>query len=880
MAPSTDRDVLPDTIKPLNYDLSLYNLEFGGNWSYDGTVKIASKVKQDTQELILNTKELEITGADVLGKDGSSITSLSDVSYDKKTERATIKFSGKIPSGVALIAIKFKGEINSAMEGFYRSKYKPTVPPAAGTPKVDEHHYMFSTQFEACAARRAFPCFDEPNLKASFEFEVEIPEDLVALSNMPEKGTSKGSKEGLKKVAFEKTPAMSTYLAAWAIGDFEYVEGFTERKYNGKPLPVRVYTTRGLKEQGRFAMEHAHKTLDYFSDIFGIEYPLPKSDLLAVHEFAMGAMENWGLVTYRTTAVLYDEEKSDARFKNRVAYVVAHELAHQWFGNLVTMDWWNELWLNEGFATWVGWLAVDHLHPEWEVWSQFVAESVQTALELDSLRASHPIEVPVRNALEVDQIFDHISYLKGSSVIRMLSDHLGQEVFLKGVGDYLKIHAYGNARTNDLWGALSAASGQDVQAFMDPWIRKIGFPVVTVAEEPGQISVRQSRFLTTGDAKAEEDQTTWWIPVGLKTGTPTKIVHSALTQKEDTIRDVDDTFYKINADQSGFYRTNYPPQRLAKLGEAQENLSLQDKIGLLGDATALAVSGDGTTPALLSLLEGFKDEKSFIVWQQITSSLGTVKRVFAGNKEISDALKKFTSKLVSPAAEAIGWDFPKEEDYLTGQSRKLLLGTAAGAGHKNIILEGQKKFAAWKSGDDKAIHQNLRGVLFNLAVANGGQEEYEAIKAEFKKNTSVDGKEICIAALGRSKEPNLAWDLLDFVTSEEVSVQDAHGGVNAVSNNNNTRFVVWEYTQQNWDRIFKRLSVTGVLIDRWVKLGLPKFSDLEVRDQIDKFFKDKETGQFSRSLVIVHDTITGNARYKERDELQLLEWLKAHGYAS
>jgi aminopeptidase N len=462
----------------------------------------------------------------------------------------------------------------------------------------------------------------------------------------------------------------------------------------------------------------------------------------------------------------------------------------------------------------------------------------------------------------------------------MLSNHLGQEIFLKGVGDYLKIHAYGNARTNDLWAALSAASGQDVRAFMDPWIRKIGYPVVTVAEEPGQISIRQSRYLTTGDVKTQEDETTWWVPVGLKTGSPAKVVHSALTQKEDTVRDVDDAFYKINADQSGFYRTNYPPKRLAKLGEAQARLSMEDKIGLLGDATALAMSGEGTTAALLTLLEGFKDEKNYLVWQQITSSLAVVKRVFAGNKEISDGLTKFTLKLVTPAAEAIGWDFPKDEDHLTGQARKLLLGTAASAGHQGIVSEGQKKFAAWKSGDEKAIHPNLRNVIFNLAVAHGGQEEYDAIKAEFKKTTSVDGKEICLQALGRSKEPNHAWDLLDFVTSEEVAAQDAHSGAAAVSNNNDTRFVFWEYTQQNWDRIFKRLSVTGVLIDRWIKMSLPKFSDLEIRDQIDKFFKDKETGQFSRSLVIAHDSITGNAKYKERDEPQLLEWLKAHGYTS
>ena len=295
------------------------------------------------------------------------------ISYDTKAQRATLSFNGKLPtSPKAIIDIKFEGVMNSSMSGFYRSKYKPAVPPAASVPQYEEHHYMFSTQFESCSAREAFPCFDEPNLKASYNVDIEIPDDQVALSNMPERQSRAGSKTGLKVVSFERTPIMSTYLLAWAFGDFEYVEDFTRRKYNGQNLPVRVYTTRGLKEQGHFALEHAHQIVDFYSDIFGIEYPLPKADLLAVHEFSHGAMENWGLVTYRTTAVLFDEANSDQRYKNRVAYVVAHELAHQWFGNLVTMDWWNELWLNEGFATWVGWYAINHLHPDWNVWAQFI----------------------------------------------------------------------------------------------------------------------------------------------------------------------------------------------------------------------------------------------------------------------------------------------------------------------------------------------------------------------------------------------------------------------------------------------------------------------------------------------------------------------------
>jgi aminopeptidase N len=485
----------------------------------------------------------------------------------------------------------------------------------------------------------------------------------------------------------------------------------------------------------------------------------------------------------------------------------------------------------------------------------------------------------VRNALEVDQIFDHISYLKGSSVIRMLSNHLGQDIFLKGVGDYLKLHAYGNARTDDLWDALSKASGQDVKSFMDPWIKKIGFPVVTIAEEPGQISLKQTRFLTTGDVKSEEDETTWWIPVGLKTSTPEKIVHSALTKKEDTVRNVDDDFYKINADQTGFYRTNYPPQRLLKLGQSRARLSDEDKIGLMGDASALAIAGHGTTPALLSLLEGFQDEQSYLVWAQIASSIAKIKQVFAGNKEVADGIKKFTLKLISPATEKIGWEYPKDEEWLSGQLRKLLIGLAANNGHEATAAEGKKRFEAWKSGDDKAIHQNLRSVVFNLAVAQGGKSEWNTIKDEYLKTSSVDGKEICLVALGRSRDKTLVTELLDFATSDTVPTQDSHSAIASVAGNNECRIVAWEYTRDHWERVQKRLGVANIVLDRWMKMGLPNYSDMAVEKDISNFFRDKDTSAFARSLVIISDNITANANYKARDEQKLLEWLKANGYA-
>ncbi|WPH04075.1 Hypothetical protein R9X50_00696000 [Acrodontium crateriforme] len=878
---ATDRDVLPDNVKPTNYDISLFDLLPGEPWTYQGRVNISLDVKTATKTIVLNTHELKVHSAEVSSEAGktASTAKASKVEYDVKNQRCTLTFDEEISSAKAVLAISFEGVMNNAMAGFYRSKYKPAVPAAKSVAKDDEYHYMFSTQFESCDARRAFPCFDEPNLKATYDFKIEIPDDLVALSNMNEKETKKSKKEGHKIVSFDRTPKMSTYLLAWAFGDFEYIEDFTRRKYNGKNLPVRVYTTKGLKEQGKLALESAHKIVDFYSEIFDIDYPLPKADLLAVHEFSHGAMENWGLVTYRTTAVLFDEATSDQRYRNRVVYVVAHELAHQWFGNLVTMNWWDELWLNEGFATAIGWHAVDHLHPDWNVWGQFVTEGMQMAFQLDSLRTSHPIEVPVKNALEVDQIFDHISYLKGSSVIRMLASHMGWEKFLSGVADYLKAHAYSNARTNDLWSALSKKSGEDVAAFMDPWIKKIGFPVVTVADEPGQISLKQSRFLSAGEVKPEEDETNWWIPLGVKSGADAKSTNwEPLTAKEKTYRDVDTSFYKLNADQTGFYRTNLPPQRLIELSKSLNKLSVEDKIGLVGDAGALAVSGEGTTAAVLSFLEGFSGEDNFLVWSEVLATLGKIRSTFAADAEVSTGLQKFALKLVTPATEKAGWQFSAGEDYLTGQLRSQLILSAGLAGHEATVAEAQKQFKAYVAGDKKAIHPSLRGPVFKISIKNGGEEAYKAIQNEYLTTTSVDGKEITLQSMGQVQSAELAQDYLKFAFAGNVATQDLHSVGGSLGNNSKVRSEVWSYVKANWSMLRERLGGNMVVLERFLRTALVKFADMETERDIEAFFSEKNNEGYDRGLAVVSDTIKGNARYRERDTENVREWLKAHGY--
>lgn len=882
-----DRDVLPSTVTPSHYDLSISELKFA-DWSYSGQVTIDVSVTEPTKEMVINSIELKLLTAKITVQHtkGTQTLEATTFSYDEKKQRATLVFADEVPaSQKAALQITFQGTINNDMAGFYRSKYKPVVPAAASVPRDDTFHYMMSTQFEACDARRAFPCFDEPRLKATFDFHIEIPEDQVALSNMPVEGISK-TRDGFVKVSFERTPVMSTYLLAWAIGDFEYVEAYTDRRYNGKQIPVRVYTTRGLKEQGRYALEHAPKTIDLFSESFGIDYPLPKSDLLAVHEFTHGAMENWGLVTYRTTAVLFDEKTSDARYRNRVAYVVAHELAHQWFGNLVTMDWWDELWLNESFATWAGWYAVNEFHPDWQVWAQFVNEGMEMAFRLDGMRASHPVHVPVKDALDVNQIFDHISYLKGCSTLRMLVSQLGEKTFLQGVGAYLRKHAYGNAKTEYLWEALSEASGIDVNGLMSNWIEKIGHPLLTVAEEPGQISIKQNRYLSTGDVKPEEDETVWWVPLSLQGQVGQQGIQKlALTDRVTTIRDIDNDFYKLNSNAAGFYRTNYPPARLAKLSTQLDRLSNEDKISIVGSAADLAFSGYGTTPALLSFIEGFSNETNHPCWAQVLDSLNLVKAIFGDDDTIKPGLEKFTLKLISSVVEKLGWDFPEGEDYLTGMLRKRLLLSAAANGHPEVTEKAKSLFDSW-ADEGTPIHPNLRTVVFRVAIKTQPEKAVKALKKEWFTGKGIDAKEVCLASLGHVRDPEIiSKSILPFncdmsppaPPSESVPSGDMHSLGGALSNNAIGRPLQWKYMQENWEKLTTKMA-NPVVLDRFVKLTLQKFTHTKYIDEIDAFFKDKDTSAFDRTLEQVKDAIRGRAAYRERDAAVIKGWLGANGY--
>ena len=636
-----------------------------------------------------------------------------EISYNEHTQTTKVAIENVIAKGTkAQLEMKFTGQLNDKMAGFYRSTYKNPD----GTEGI-----LATTQMEPTDARRAFPCFDEPALKAEFTINLIADKKLTCLSNMDV--ASETDISGTKKIVkFNKSPPMSTYLVAFIVGELNYIET------NEFRLPIRVYAPPSQDiEHGRFSLDLAAKTLAFYEKQFDSQFPLPKMDMVAIPDFSAGAMENWGLITYRVVDLLFDEKTSGASTKERVAEVVQHELAHQWFGNLVTMDFWDGLWLNEGFATWMSWYSCNIFYPEWNVWQSYVTDTLQGALSLDSLRSSHPVEVPVKRADEINQIFDAISYSKGSCVLRMISKYLGEDVFMEGIRAYLKKHAYGNTQTGDLWAALSQVSGKDIGKVMDVWTKHVGYPVVTVTENEADktIHVKQNRLLRTADVKPEEDKTIYPVFLGLRTKDG---VHEQLelSTREASFQVPDLDFFKLNADHTSLYRTSYTPDRLEKLGKAAKEgkLTTEDRGGMLADAGALAASGYQKTSGVLNLLKGFDNETEYVVWTEILTRLSAIQSAWVfEEKSVRDGLELFQRDLVSKKAHKAGWEFKDSDDHIGQKFKGMLFGSAGLSGDETIIKAAKEMFAKFAKGDESAIHPNIRGSVFGMALKYGGKEE-------------------------------------------------------------------------------------------------------------------------------------------------------------
>ncbi|KAI1383293.1 peptidase family M1-domain-containing protein [Hypoxylon trugodes] len=869
--PTQGRELLPTNVVPTHYDVTL-EPDFK-KFSFEGKVLIDFDVKEDSKSIALHTIEIQINSA-IIRSGESVISSSSAITYDESKQISTIELKDPIPKGKAQLEIKFIGLLNDQMAGFYRSTYK----------KPDgSEGILATTQMEANDCRRAFPCFDEPMHKAKFTITLIADKHLTCLSNMDVASESDVISEfngsAKKAVKFNTTPLMSTYLVAFIIGELNYIE---TKKFR---VPIRVYAPASSDiEHGRFSLELAARTLEYYEKIFGAEFPLPKMDMVAIPDFAAGAMENWGLITYRVVDLMLDEKASGAAMKERVAEVVQHELAHQWFGNLVTMDWWEGLWLNEGFATLMSWLSCNHFYPEWKVWENYVTDNLQSALGLDSLRSSHPIEVPVKRASEVDQIFDAISYSKGSCVLRMISTYLGEETFLEGVRRYIKKHAYGNTQTDDLWAALEDASGKPVREIMSIWTKNVGYPVVQVTEDEkdSSIRVKQNRFLRTGDTKPEEDQVLYPVFLGLrsKDGVDDSLT---LTKREDVFKVKDLDFFKLNANHTSIYRTSYTPERLTKLGLSAKQglLTVEDRAGMIADAGALAVSGYQKTSGVLNLLKGFDTEESFVVWSEIIARVATVQSAWIfEDSTVRDGLEAFVKELVSERAHKLGWTFSDKDGHVEQQFKAMLFGAAGMAGDQKIIAASKEMFNKYMAGEKSAIHPNIRGSVFSMALKYGGKAEYDALLDFFHKSTNSDERNTALRCIGRAKGPALIKQTLDFVLSGEVKSQDLYLPASGLRSHAEGIEALFSWLTERWPDIQKRLSGNAPILGSMVTICTSSFAKAEQLQKVEEFFKDIDTKSFAQPLAQSKDAIRSKVAWLERDRDDVAAWVKGNGYGS
>lgn len=855
------REVLPTNVKPLRYDLTLEPLF--DSFTFNGELTIDLDVRDKSDAVTVNLLEIEVQHADV---DGEKV---KDVTFDEDKQTVTFALAKPLEAGsTAALNIKFTGILNDKMAGFYRSSY---------TDADGKTRYLATTQMEPTDCRRAFPSFDEPALKAKFDISLISAKELVHLSNMDIKEeVALGDK---KKTVFNTTPLMSTYLVAFIVGDLKYVENKDYEK------PIKVWATPGLEHLGQYSADIAAKTLAFFDKKFDIPYPLPKLDMVAIHDFSAGAMENFGLITYRTVDLLLDPKNTNVNTMQRVTEVVMHELAHQWFGNLVTMDFWDGLWLNEGFATWMSWYACDSLYPDWKVWESYVADSLQHALTLDALRSSHPIEVPVKRADEINQIFDAISYSKGSSLLKMISRWLGEETFVKGVSNYLKKHKWGNTKTTDLWEALSEASGKDVVKVMDIWTKNVGFPIVHVEETgKGELSLTQNRFLATADVKPEEDKVLYPVFLGLKTSEGTDEAAVLETRNKTITLNTSDDFFKVNGDQSGIYRTAYSPERWTKLGNAgvAGKLTVEDRIGLVADASSLASSGFISTTALLDLVKSWSNEANYVVWDQILTSTSQVRGAMIFEDEsVKEALNLFVADLISKKLKEVGYEFSDSDSFADQQLKSSLFGAAAATGHKEVVEYAVESFKKFVAGDKKAINPNLRSSIFNINAKLGDEKVFDQLYSIYTNPLSVEEKIAALRSFGRFEDDAVLDKVVGLLMKTDiVKAQDIYIPMQGMRAHRKGIERLWKWFTENWDAIYKLLPPGLSMLGSVVTLASSGFTKQEQKQQVEQFFKDKNTKGFDQSVAQTLDIITAKSNWSTRDGDVIAQWLKKNDYSS
>jgi puromycin-sensitive aminopeptidase len=777
---------LPYTVEPHRYELRLApDLEAA---TFSGDVRIEATAHETVTTIALHGAELAAASAEVL-IDGAVVT--ATISLDEAAERIVLALAAPVGPGPITIAIAFTGILNDKLHGFYRSTF---------TDSDGATQTLATTQFEATDARRAFPCFDEPDRKAVFGVTLDVPAGLGAFSNGPELSESP-LPHGARRVRFADTMVMSTYLVAFVVGPL-----VATAPVDVDGTPVRIVHVPGKEDLTSFALEAGAHALRFFTDWFGIDYPAEKLDLVAIPDFAFGAMENLGCVTFREALLLVDPGRASRLELERIADVVSHEIAHMWFGDLVTMKWWTGIWLNEAFATLMELLCVDAFRPGWQRWVSFGMER-DLAMATDSLHATRPVEYPVGSPEEAQGMFDVLTYQKGASVLRMLERYLGAEPFRAGIRRYLEAHRFGNTETADLWDAIEEASGEPVRDIMDTWILQGGFPLVTTTDSPaapgrGSLTLSQEPFVFSASPGASAIGSDWQVPVLVRsTGGAESRALLGPAPANITVAGSDDDVVVVNAGASGFYRVRYSSAHLRRLSDRLDALAPLERFSLLGDTWSAVVAARTDLDDFLLLAETLGSESDPDVWSQVTGPLRFL------DHTVDDATRPvvaaYARALVAAPFAALGWEPTATEDARTGTLRAQLLGVLGTVSDDEEVRAGCTARHAAALGGGVPLDPDLASTIVIVAATAGTGADYDTFLERFRHPATPQEETRYLYSLVAFRDPALAARTFELARTE-VRTQNAPFVVQQLLAHRDHGPATWARVRDGWDDLTAR----------------------------------------------------------------------------
>jgi aminopeptidase N/puromycin-sensitive aminopeptidase len=833
---------LPDTVSPTHYALTLApDLQAA---TFTGIETIDVTLAEPSRTITLNALDISFQSVKVSSAGREQTAS---VSLDKNKQQATFTFPDALPAGPATLSIAYTGILGNNLRGFYLSK-------------TDRRNYAV-TQFESTDARRAFPSFDEPALKAAYDISLVVDNGDTAISNGPVISDTPGPAAGKHTLRFATTPRMSTYLVAFLVGDFQCTSGESDG------VAIRACATPDKVALTPYSLSVAKWMLHYYNDYFGIPYPLKKLDLIALPDFEAGAMENFGAITYRETDLLLDENASSTSSRTLVAEVVAHEMAHQWFGDLVTMQWWNNIWLNEGFATWMESKATAEMHPDWNIDQQAIADREET-LDLDALPTTRPIRAQAETPDEINQLFDGIAYGKAGAVLSSIENYVGKETFRQGVQRYLSAHLYANATAEDFWNAQTAVSHKPVDKIMQSLVAQPGVPVLTFGKPAqGKVSVTQHRFFLNPDLRSDASQE-WTLPVCFKTDTGQDC--QLLTPSSTGINPPQSALFFANAGGKGYYRTSYSPADYAAvLAKIESALTPAERISFLGDEWAHVRSNRASVGDVLNLAAAVKDDPSA---QVFNTALGTIDAIYfnaATTAEQKAALSAWIRANFTDRYAALAQTSAADTDNANNLRANLFL-LLGYYGKDPAVLAKARQIALKFMTDPASADATMGQYAVRITAANGDAPFFDQLQKVYESSTDPQIRDCALRALVQFEDPDLVERALEYAISSKVRNQDTAVILSHALANDAIRDLAWKFIQSHWEKVRAQLTISS---GSEVVAATGNFCSAAAHDDIKNFFATHKVAASEAALRHALENIDGCVKFRSLQEPKLRQWL-------